>query len=110
MNGYLAIRNSRCGDNDSCTRSLLDLDDNQLKKSGIPLDDERTNKIKGKAYQAGFLIGAYYLTALNIYNIINIEFMKGEQLESMPVINSALIIMGISVLVLKTYWEKKEDI
>jgi hypothetical protein len=31
-------------------------------------------------------------------------------LESMPVINSALIIMGISVLVLKTYWEKKEDI
>jgi hypothetical protein len=80
------------------------------KKSGIPLEDERTNKIKGKAYQAGFLIGAYYLAALNIYNIINIEFMKGEQLESMPVINSALIIMGISVLVLKTYWEKKEDI
>jgi uncharacterized membrane protein len=80
------------------------------KKSGFPLEDERTAKISGKAFQAGFLIGAYYLIALNFYNIISIEFLGGGPLESMLVINSALIIMGITVLVLKTYLERKEDV
>jgi uncharacterized membrane protein YfcA len=79
------------------------------KKSGFPLADERTAKISGKAFQAGFLIGAYYLIALNFYNIISIEFLGGEPLDSMPVINSALIIMGVTVIVLKTYLEKQED-
>jgi hypothetical protein len=80
------------------------------KKSGFPLEDERTTKISGKAYQAGFLIGACYLIALNFYNIINIEFLGGKQLESLLVINSALIIMGITVIVLKKYLEQKEDL
>jgi uncharacterized membrane protein len=80
------------------------------KKSGFPLEDERTAKISGKAYKAGFLIGAYYLIALNFYNIISIEFLRGEPLESMLVINSALIIMGVTVIVLKTYLERKEDV
>jgi uncharacterized membrane protein len=80
------------------------------KKSGFPLEDERTTKISGKAYQAGFLIGIYYLIALNFYNIINIEFLGGTQLESMLVINSALIVMGVSVIVLKMYLERKEDV
>jgi len=79
------------------------------KKSGIPLEDERTIKITGKAYQAGFLIGAFYLVALNFYNIISIEFLGGGQLESMLVINSALIIMGMTVIILKTYLEGQED-
>ena len=80
------------------------------KKTGIPLGDERTMKISGKAFQGGFLIGAFYLIALNFYNIISIEFLGGEQLESMPVINSAVIIMGLTVIVLKTYLERKEDV
>jgi hypothetical protein len=80
------------------------------KKSGFPLADERTAKISGKAFQAGFLIGAYYLIALNFYNIISIEFLGGEQLESMPVINSAIIIMGVTVIVVMAYLGRKEDI
>ena len=80
------------------------------KKGGFPLTDERTAKISGKAYQAGFLIGVYYLVALNFYNIISIEFLGGGPLESMPVINSALIIMGVTVIVLKTYLERREDV
>jgi len=80
------------------------------KKSGFPLADERTAKISGKAFQAGFLIGAYYLIALNFYNIISIEFLGGEQLESMPVINSAVIIMGLTVIVMMTYLGRKEDV
>jgi hypothetical protein len=80
------------------------------KKSGFPLADERTAKISGKAFQAGFLIGAYYLIVLNFYNIISIEFLGGEPLESMPVINSALIIMGLTVIVLMAYLGRKEDV
>ncbi len=80
------------------------------KKSGYPLQDERTAKISGKAYQAGFLIGAIYLVALNFYNIFIIEFFGGVELESMIVINSALIIMGLTVIILKTYLERKEDV
>jgi putative transcriptional regulator len=80
------------------------------KKSGFPLADERTAKISGKAFQAGFMIGTYYLLALNFYNIINIEFLGGEQLESMPVINSAVIIMGLTVIVVMTYLGRKEDV
>jgi hypothetical protein len=80
------------------------------KKSGYPLQDERTTKISGQAYQAGFLIGAFYLVSLNFYNIIAIEFFGGVELESMLVINSALIIMGLSVIILKTYLERKEDV
>ena len=79
------------------------------KKSGFPLADERTAKISGKAFQAGFMIGAYYLIALNFYNIINIEFLHGEPLESMPVINSALIIMGVTVIVIMAYLQRKGD-
>ena len=79
------------------------------KKSGFPLADERTAKISGKAFQAGFLIGAYYLIALNFYNIISIEFLGGEPLESMVVINSALIIMGLTVIFMMTYLGRKED-
>jgi hypothetical protein len=80
------------------------------KKSGFPLKDERTAKISGKAFQGGFLVGAFYLIALNFYNIINIEFLGGTQLESMFVINSAVIIMGLTVIVLKTYLDRKEDV
>jgi hypothetical protein len=80
------------------------------KKTGFPLADERTAKISGKEFQAGFMIGAYYLIALNFYNIINIEFLGGEPLESMPVINSALIIMGVTVIVIMAYLQRKEDV
>ena len=82
----------------------------KTKKSGFPLADERTAKISGKAFQAGFMIGAYYLIALNFYNIINIEFLHGEPLESMPVINSALIIMGVTVIVIMAYLQRQEDV
>ena len=48
------------------------------KKSGFPLADERTAKISGKAFQAGFFIGVYYLLALNFYNIISTEFARAR--------------------------------
>ena len=79
------------------------------KKTGIPLEDERTYKISGKAYKTGFLIGTFYLIALNFYNIISIEFLGGTQLESMLVINSAGMFMSVSAGVLLAYDGRKGD-
>ena len=82
---------------------------NKERKSGFPLQDERTAKIQGKVYKTVFYIGVGYLLALNFYNIINIEFFGGNELESMPVINSAVIIMGVSAGVLLAYYGRKGD-
>jgi len=83
---------------------------NKERKSGFPLQDERTARIQGKVYKTVFYIGVGYLLALNFYNIINIEFFGGTELESMPVINSAVIIMGVSAGVLLAYYGRKGDV
>ena len=81
----------------------------QAKKSGYSLVDERTKRISGKAALATMMLTFYYLIALNFYNIINIEWLGGVELESMPVINSALIIGGCTFLALSYYFNGKED-
>ena len=81
----------------------------QAKKSGYPLEDERTKRIQGKAALVTMLLTFYYLIALNFYNIITIEFLGGVELESMIVINSALIIGGCTFLALRYYYNGKED-
>jgi hypothetical protein len=81
----------------------------QAKKSGELLADERTKRIQGKAALATMMLVFYYLIALNFYNIVNIEFLGGVELESMFVINSTLIIGGCTFLVLGYYFNGKED-
>ncbi len=81
----------------------------QAKKSGQPLEDERTRRIQGRASLVTLLVVFYYLIALNFYNIINIEFLGGVELESMFVINSTLIIGGCLVLGLRQYYGGRED-
>jgi hypothetical protein len=82
---------------------------NKERKSGFPLQDERTAKIQGKVFKKAFYICVIYLLALNFYNIINIEFLGGTELESMPVINSAVLIMSVSAGVLLFYYLRKGD-
>ena len=81
----------------------------QAKKSGYPLVDERTRRIQGKAALATMMLTFYYLIALNFYNIISTEWLGGVELESMPAINSALIIGGVANLILNYYYSRKED-
>jgi uncharacterized membrane protein len=81
----------------------------QSRKSGFPLEDERTKRIQGKAAVPTLLLVFYYLIALNFYNIINREFLGGTYLESLFVINSALIIGGLTFLGLRYYYGGKED-
>jgi uncharacterized membrane protein len=79
------------------------------RRTGELLKDERTEKITGKAFQVGFMVGSFYLIALNFHNIFSLELLGGGPLESMPVINSTLIVMGVAVLVAAAYLNKRED-
>jgi uncharacterized membrane protein len=79
------------------------------KKSGYPLEDERTRRIQGKAALVTMMLTFYYLIALNLYSIISTEWLGGIELDTMPAINSALIIGGVANLILNYYYRRKED-
>ena len=80
------------------------------KRSGFTLADERTAKIQGKAATVSFTIGAWYLILLNFYNMYRIIYQGLDELSSMLVINSAVILMGITHMVLIAYFNRKEDV
>jgi len=80
------------------------------RRSGFALQDERTAKIQGRAANAAFFLGTWYLILLNFYNLYRIEFQGLEELGSMPVINSAVIIMGVTYIALYTYFNRREDL
>lgn len=80
------------------------------RKSGYPLRDERTLKIQGKAAIAAFNLGTWYLILLNFYNMYRIELQGLSELGSMPVINSAVILMGVTHIILSTYYSRQEDL
>jgi uncharacterized membrane protein len=80
------------------------------RKSGFALQDERTARIQGRAANVAFFLGTWYLILLNFYNLYRIMFLGLEELESMPVINSAVILMGVSYIALMAYFGRREDI
>ena len=82
----------------------------QERRSGFTLQDERTVKIQGRAATVAFNLGSWYLILLNFYNMYRIEFQGLDQLGSMPVINSAVILMGVTYIALATYFSRKEDL
>lgn len=79
------------------------------RRSGFPLQDERTTRMQGRAANVAFNLGTWYLILLNFYNLYRIEFQGLEELGSMPVINSAVILMGVAYIALYAYFSRKED-
>ena len=80
------------------------------RRSGFALKDERTTRIQGKAANVAFFLGSWYLILLNFYNLYRIEFQGLRELSSMPVINSAVILMGVAYLSLYAYYNRREDV
>ena len=79
------------------------------RRSGFALQDERTTRIQGRAATVAFNLGTWYLLLLNFYNMYRLEFQGLEELGSMPVINSAVILMGVTYIALYTYLSRRED-
>ena len=63
----------------------------------------------GKASTVAFTLGTWYLLLLNFYNMYRIEVQGLPALGSMPVINSAVILMGVTHIALMAYFSRKED-
>ena len=80
------------------------------RRSGFALKDERTAKIVGKASTVAFTLGTWYLLLLNFYNMYRIAYQGLDELSSMPVINSAVILMGVTQIALMAYFSRKEDV
>ena len=80
------------------------------RRSGFALQDERTARIQGRAATVAFHLGSWYLILLNFYNIFRIEFQGLDELGSMPVINSAVILMGVAYIALNTSFGRREDL
>jgi uncharacterized membrane protein len=80
------------------------------RRSGFALQDERTAKIQGRAANVAFFVGSWYLILLNFYNMYRIEFLGLEELGSEPVINSAVILMGVTYIAVYAYFGRKEDV
>jgi uncharacterized membrane protein len=80
------------------------------RRSGFALQDERTSRIQGKAGNVAFFLGTWYLILLNFYNMYRIEFLGLEELGSEPVINSAVILMGVTYIAVYAYFGRKEDV
>ena len=80
------------------------------RRSGFALADERTAKIQGRAATVSFYLGTWYLLLLNFYNMYRIMFQGLDELGSMPVINSAVILMGVTHGALMAYFGRKEDV
>jgi uncharacterized membrane protein len=80
------------------------------RRSGFTLQDERTAKIQGRAATVSFYLGTWYLLLLNFYNMYRIMFQGLDELGSMPVINSAVILMGVTHGALLAYFSRKEDV
>jgi len=80
------------------------------RRGGFALKDERVARIQGRAATVSFTIGVWYLILLNFYNMYRIAFQGLDELGSMPVINSAVIIMGVTHIALLAYFSRKEDV
>jgi hypothetical protein len=80
------------------------------KKSGFPLSDERTKKIKQKAAYYAFFMGQYFILAYLLYTIIGRDFFAMPEIEAgYPMIASALV-LSVSYLVLQWVFNRKGEL
>lgn len=81
----------------------------QERKAGFPTRDERTMKIQGRAASYAIQVGSWYMILLLFYNMYIIEVLGWSELGSMPTLNSTIIIMNVTYLVLQRYFAGKEE-
>ena len=80
------------------------------KKSGYPLNDERTLKISGRAAIGTYYITIAFMVSLILFTIIGNEFLNFPELEAGWAIIATLLVSGISNALLSWYYSKKGDL
>lgn len=80
------------------------------KKSGYPINDERTTKIKGKAATGTYYISLTFMISLLMFIIFGTEFFALPDLDAGWAIISIMLVLGISNALLSWYYSKKGDL
>jgi hypothetical protein len=80
------------------------------KKSGFPVQDERTLKATGKAATYALYIGSYFMIALLFMVIIGQEFFDLPDFGAGPVLTASLLVFNVTFLALRWYLERKGDV
>ncbi len=80
------------------------------KKSGYPVNDERTLKIIGRAAIGTYYISLAFMISLLLFNIFGTEFLDLPDLEAGWAIIAIMLVNGISYGLLSWYYSRKGDL
>ena len=80
------------------------------KKSGYPIQDERTMKINGKAAIGTYYISLAFMISLNLFIIFGTQFFDLPDLEAGWAVIAIMLVSGFSYGLLSWYYSKKEDL
>jgi uncharacterized membrane protein len=78
-------------------------------KSGLPLADERTQKLNGKAAYYAMFMCQYFIIAYLLVNIVGREFFGMPEIEAGYPMIAALLVSSVSFLVLRWYLGRKGE-
>ena len=79
------------------------------RRSGFPLKDERTQRITGTAATYTFYIGSYFMVALMIVNLLNLEFLGEPLIETGYALVIPILVNSLMFLGLRMYFNRKGD-
>jgi uncharacterized membrane protein len=80
------------------------------KKSGYPVNDERTVKISGRAAIGTYYINLAFMISLMLFNIFGTEFLDLPELEAGWAIIAIMLVSGFSYGLLSWYYSRKVDL
>jgi len=79
------------------------------RKSGFPAQDERTQKITGKAATYALYIGSYFILTFLGIQLIGMEFFGLQDIDAGYPLIAALLVYNLSFLVLRWLFGRKGD-
>ena len=79
------------------------------RRTGFPTKDERTQKITGTAATYTFYIGTYFMVALMVANLLNLELLGVPILDTGYAIVTSILVNSLTFLGLQMYFNRKGD-
>ena len=79
------------------------------RRSGFPLKDERTQRVTGTAATYTFYIGSYFMIALMLANLLNLEFLDAPLLDTGYALVASILVNSLTFMVTRLYFDRKGD-
>lgn len=80
------------------------------KKSGLPLADERTQKLNWKAAYYAMFLCQYFIVTYLLVNMVGREFFGMPEFEAGYPMIAALLVSSVSFLVLRWHFGRKGEL